>query len=102
MSNIPEDVKSKIEAEAQKYESSTPHEGLAPGIFLDGVLRGYSLASSEIESLKKEVAELKDTLSEANGNLSDGRHYLMGVDSDKITVEDSLQAFGFGRNGLRF
>jgi len=32
--------------------------------------------------------------------LDQGRHYLMGVDADKITVEDALEAFGFGRDGL--
>ena len=33
-------------------------------------------------------------------NLSDGRDYLMQVEPDEITVENSLEAFGFGRNGL--
>ena len=32
--------------------------------------------------------------------LQDGRDYLMQVEPDEITVEDSLESFGFGRNGL--
>lgn len=32
--------------------------------------------------------------------LSNGRDYLMTVDADEVTVEDALEAFGFGRNGL--
>lgn len=32
--------------------------------------------------------------------MKSGRDYLMQVPSDKITVEDTLEAFGFGRNGL--
>jgi len=32
--------------------------------------------------------------------LSTGRDYLMAVEPDEITVEDALEAFGFGRNGL--
>lgn len=30
-----------------------------------------------------------------------GHDYLMGVSDDKLTVEDALEAFGFGRNGLK-
>ena len=33
--------------------------------------------------------------------LYEGREYLMQVDADKITVADALEAFGFGRNGLK-
>jgi hypothetical protein len=28
------------------------------------------------------------------------RDYLMGVEPDKLTVEDALEALGFGRDGL--
>jgi hypothetical protein len=38
--------------------------------------------------------------SKMNESLSNGRHYLMGVRSEDLTVEDALEAFGFGRNGL--
>ncbi len=33
--------------------------------------------------------------------LQKGRDYLMQIEFDKITVEDSLEAFGFGRDGLK-
>lgn len=33
--------------------------------------------------------------------LEDGRHFLMGVDPGKLTAEDALEAFGFGKNGLK-
>jgi hypothetical protein len=39
--------------------------------------------------------------SEMSENLSKGRHYLMGVQPEDLTVEDALEAFGFGRNGLK-
>lgn len=32
--------------------------------------------------------------------LEEGRDYLMQVEPDEITVENSLEAFGFGKNGL--
>lgn len=32
--------------------------------------------------------------------LDNGRHYLMGTTSEKFTVEDCLEAFGFRRDGL--
>lgn len=35
-----------------------------------------------------------------NEKINQGRHYLMGVEPNKLTVEDALGAFGFGRNGL--
>tara|TARA_R110002049_G_scaffold62344_3_gene166707 strand:+ start:116 stop:391 length:276 start_codon:yes stop_codon:yes gene_type:complete len=38
---------------------------------------------------------------EIRNQLSQGRDYLMQVEGDdSITVEDTLEAFGFGRNGL--
>lgn len=30
-----------------------------------------------------------------------GRHYLMGVNPDKLTVEDTLVSLGFNRNGFK-
>lgn len=38
---------------------------------------------------------------DAYQRLDDGRYYLMGVEPADLTVEDALEAFGFGRNGLR-
>ena len=52
-------------------------------------------------SLYGQVVEKNERISELNMQLYDGRHYLMSVEPDEITVEDSLEAFGFGRNGLR-
>ena len=37
---------------------------------------------------------------EKREQLSNGRHYLMEIEESAITVEDALEAFGFGRNGL--
>jgi hypothetical protein len=41
-----------------------------------------------------------DTIEKNNTRLDEGRHYLMGVEPGKLTVEDCLEAFGFSRNGL--
>jgi hypothetical protein len=57
-------------------------------------------AADDIVALQFELEQEKDRHSALSDALNEGRHYLMGVDSDKITVEDSLEAFGFGRNGL--
>jgi hypothetical protein len=51
---------------------------------------------------EKEIERLKDMVHELSDRLNNGRNYLMSVDSDKITVEDALEAFGYGRNGLNF
>jgi len=48
----------------------------------------------QIEQLKKETETLY-------WQLMNGRAYLMEIEADKITVEDTLEAFGFGRNGLK-
>ena len=39
-------------------------------------------------------------VAEMNNQLENGRHYLMSVQPKDLTVEDALEAFGFGRNGL--
>lgn len=41
-----------------------------------------------------------DGIKEAADLRQQCRHYLMGVESDKITVEDALEELGYGRNGL--
>ena len=48
----------------------------------------------------KELEELNRRLSGLDSQLKNGRHYLMGIAPDKLTVEDALDSFGFGRNGL--
>ncbi len=45
--------------------------------------------------------ELRDFIRNADRDLNAGRHYLMSVDPDNLTVEDALEAFGFDRNGDR-
>lgn len=55
-------------------------------------------------SLANELIRMYDELiSDAvklHTKLDEGRDYLMRVQSDEITVQDSLEAFGFGSNGL--
>ena len=46
------------------------------------------------------AAERIDFLENKTDQLSAGRDYLMTVQADEITIEDALEAFGFGRNGL--
>lgn len=53
-----------------------------------------------IHKLNEQNVELKKRLSELSNQLSEGRHYLMGVEPSELSVEDALEAFGFGRNGL--
>lgn len=36
----------------------------------------------------------------ARKRLDSGREYLMSISADKITVEDTLEAFGFRRDGV--
>lgn len=59
-----------------------------------------SSCQSDTSALKEEIERLKERVNELNTILYDGRHYLMGVEPDEITVENSLESFGFGRNGL--
>ena len=49
---------------------------------------------------KERMQEQRETISELAERLDKGRDYLMQVPADKITVEDALEAFGFGRDGL--
>jgi hypothetical protein len=47
-----------------------------------------------------ECLKLKALEDDSAKRLNEGRDYLMGVQPDKLSVEDALEAFGFGRNGL--
>jgi len=47
------------------------------------------------------IANLNYEINDLHTKLEAGRHYLMSAQSDKVTVEDALEAFGFGRNGLQ-
>jgi hypothetical protein len=78
--------------------------------------RRYSGESERISNLMKHIKEKQtelalvekeeesedeeDYASQYYGRLQEGREYLMSVASDEVTVEDALEAFGFGRNGL--
>jgi hypothetical protein len=47
----------------------------------------------------KEITRLRAIVRELNQRLEQGRHYLMGVNPSKLTVEDALEAFGYNRSG---
>jgi hypothetical protein len=53
------------------------------------------------EELLQDINELNHDLNELNHRLQEGRHYLMGIQASELTVEDALEAFGFGRDGLQ-
>lgn len=55
---------------------------------------------SEKGLLAQENFKLKDRSEKAHKRLAEGRSYLMEVVPDHITVQDSLEAFGFGRDGV--
>lgn len=54
--------------------------------------------------MAKELIKIYDQLiidsAQAYQKLQEGRDYLMQVEPEDITVEDALESFGFGRNGL--
>jgi hypothetical protein len=52
------------------------------------------------EELTKIYDNLIEEAAKYYQRLQNGRDYLMQVEPDEITVEDSLESFGFGRNGL--
>lgn len=56
---------------------------------------------NKIKELEKKLREERNYVDSLNDRLNAGRHYLMSAQSNEVTVEDALEAFGFGRNGLR-
>ncbi len=72
---------------------------LAEMVILDHIKHNQE-ALKDLE--KVIVSEMIDdtNVDEIAKRLENGHDYLMAVMTDKITVEDTLEAFGFGRNGL--
>jgi len=65
-----------------------------------GGLRTLNIIEGELAEIKQQCQKRDELMAELDKRLQDGRYYLMGVESKKLTVEDALEAFGFGRNGL--
>ena len=55
---------------------------------------------ASIIKIEKQRDELLKQIGELSEQLQNGRHYLMGIEPKNLTVEDALEVFGFGRNGL--
>jgi hypothetical protein len=83
-------------------------EGGTKHVFLSLDLIEKFLAEHREELLRRtnsgfrsgEKAE-REKMTEKENRLNAGRDYLMSVSPSKLTVEDCLEAFGFGRNGLK-
>jgi len=58
------------------------------------------VSNSELKPLLGKASSQPGAVAEMNNQLENGRHYLMSVQPKDLTVEDALEAFGFGRNGL--
>jgi hypothetical protein len=84
---VPEDIQWLDESGASSLQAD-----------LETFKDAYAERNEKVNALQAENEKLK----ESYARLMEGRHYLMGVNADKITVEDALEAFGFGRNGLNF
>lgn len=106
----PESIDSKevLSAEAysqllrDKYKEAIKRrdERYAAG-FLEGFDNGFKYASQFSQSSKEDNGDtMRQSYEDAQRRLDNGRHYLMGVQSEDLTVEDALEAFGYGRNGL--
>ena len=52
-------------------------------------------------TMKRKIKELEERIDELRSQLTEGRDYLMTVNADEVTVENALESFGFGRNGLK-
>ncbi len=51
-------------------------------------------------TMRQEIARLRAVVRACNARLNNGRDYLMQVTADTMTVEDTLEAFGWTRDGL--
>ena len=57
--------------------------------------------SQEELELKKEIKRLQNVVADQTHQLVCGYNYLMETPKTKITAPDALEAFGFGRDGLK-
>lgn len=73
------------------------------GGIIDRDIRGNEIATAinDHADTERRLKIAEDALDDANSQLTGGWQYLMSVPADDITVEDALEAFGFGRNGLQ-
>lgn len=55
----------------------------------------------EIQEKETRIKELRDQVGDLYSRLSDGRDYLMQVEWAPDVVQNTLEALGYGRNGLR-
>jgi chemotaxis regulatin CheY-phosphate phosphatase CheZ len=60
----------------------------------------YREIKDEWEGYEKRFIEMMDERDKLQNRLDEGRDYLMQVPQDKITVSDTLIAFGWDGNGL--
>ena len=65
-----------------------------------GAVEDLRAIEQELDDICLEKERLENQLAELNKRLEDGRSYLMQVKPSELKVEDALESFGFGRNGL--
>jgi hypothetical protein len=58
------------------------------------------LPKAVLIDIAAKIGQDKERLEELADLRTQCRHYLMGVPSDEITVEDALESLGYGRDGL--
>lgn len=64
-------------------------------------LTEHKVGLNTLNEILEEAHRMEADLDDSKKQLEEGRNYLMQVEGDEaITVADSLEAFGFGRNGL--
>lgn len=49
----------------------------------------------------REIKRLRAVVRELSEQLESGRNYLMTAQPDTVDISDALEAFGFGRDGLK-
>lgn len=60
------------------------------------------LPKTAIIEIAAQIGQDKERLEKLADLRAQCHQYLMSVPSDKITVEDTLENLGYGRNGLRY